>query len=402
MGGDGDAEEETTPAVDEDASEVNGDAHTGIPASTTQTQGEGVASTADDAQVASDGDVQQTPSDRINPGEKAQDKDGDSSPAADPALAAPTGLSEPAERAVPFADLSGTDLPAVPSENDFPETPSGQVSAVFVAEQPSSWKCGSLESGVSSSLARFVRFTDFVPCDFNEDGVVDILALSSQLSTAFVYEGASTGVFTEGASLDLPFRPACSLRLPEEVGLPGAIFLVSGTGLVSLFVPIHDREGSGATSHIRSARLLRIEDGTATVAVVDASEDEATLYQVSATGALEVGRAGFYEISDPFEWYLEFSSWDGQEGTPLPILPSNLEKITVLADLRGSYEMEMILYHDGSIEVYAFEQGEAVCLGSIECPSRPEAIRVADLDRDGASDLLWLEAGVLRVVFGQS
>jgi len=367
--------------------DVDGDAHGSIPSTSLQDPDEGTISIRLEEAVSPDADSDQTPSDRVAPGSKQNEKGSSAGTDALESLAAES--------------LEGGNEPARDEPNTLPESGADPASVTVVVESPSTWTCGSIDSSASTSLARFLRFTDFVPCDYNEDGVVDILALSKQLSTAFVYEGASNGIFTEGVSLDLPFRPACSLALPWEIGVSGTVFLVSGTGLVSLFVPIQGREDSGITSIIRSARVLGVENEMATVSVVDAAAQEAILYQVSASGVLEIDRVSIREIADPFEWYLEFADWQREGNAPLPVLSPDLERTTVLADLQGDSNLELVLYENPNLNVYSFEHGEATRIGSVACPSQPEVVRVVDVNQDGICDLLLLQEGTLRVVFGE-
>jgi len=403
---------QTTPTT-VNASEADRDAQQSIPSAGVDEGSKPVDSYPVDGDVSTDTGALQTQSDRVDSEAKPADKDDSltrlpssestASQSTDDCVQGSASIQLPTDGPPPEDQRSENELQGVPDLDADTSNVSKASQESASRVKPQGWTCGSIDTAASTPLAGFVRFTDFALCDFNEDGVLDILALSSQLSTAFVYEGASTGIFTESGSLDLPFRPACSLNLPEQVGLPGTVFLVSGTGLVSLFVPIQSQENSGTPSLIRSVRLLGTENGIATIAVVDANANEAILYQVgaiSAAGALEVGRTNYREIQDPFEWYRAFSSWDSDGSSPLPVLSPDLERITALADLEGTPELEMLLYRDGSITAYGFEQGEAVRLASVDCPSRPESIRIGDVNQDGVGDLLWLQAGTLRVVFG--
>ncbi|MFC2081901.1 FG-GAP repeat domain-containing protein [Candidatus Bipolaricaulota bacterium] len=254
----------------------------------------------------------------------------------------------------------------------------------------------------SIQLVYFLRLTDLITCDFDEDGWLDVLVLSSRVSTGYGYEGFGNGTFSEGPSFDLPFRPAAAVSLGRgNSGVEGA-FLVSASGIVSAFFPLTS-EDSSLRGQADSFSVFRVEkpDGMK-FAVHEAAGESVQLYQVSDTAVADLGQRVASECSGPAEWYAALATWieedNGQLQFPLP--PAGTEKTTQLADLNSDGIIDLVYWEAGKLILSLSQSGEALAKTlDLPCTGKPAVIRIADVDSNGLPDLLVLEdaTGVLDV-----
>jgi hypothetical protein len=159
-------------------------------------------------------------------------------------------------------------------------------------------------------LLRFVRFTDFVPCDYNKDGVVDILALNSRLSTGYSFCGIGNGLFAEGPSFDLPFRPAAAVPLGNSGDAINGLFLVSSVGTVSLFYPLLEDDPT-VVSKASAFSVFRVDTADGPIFAVH-GEDETSvrIYLLISGGLQDKGEYPALRTSDITDWYNQITTWD--------------------------------------------------------------------------------------------
>jgi hypothetical protein len=188
-------------------------------------------------------------------------------------------------------------------------------------------------------LLRFVRFTDFVPCDYNKDGVVDILALNSRLSTGYSFCGIGNGLFAEGPSFDLPFRPAAAVPLGNSGDAINGLFLVSSVGTVSLFYPLLEDDPT-VVSKASAFSVFRVDTADGPIFAVH-GEDETSvrIYLLISGGLQDKGEYPALRTSDITDWYNQITTWDSLDAqVPFPLPPSGMEKTARIADLNGVTE----------------------------------------------------------------
>ena len=250
-------------------------------------------------------------------------------------------------------------------------------------------------------LLNFVRFTDFVPCDYNKDGIVDILAVNSKLSTGYGFCGIGNGLFKEGPSFDLPFRPVAAAELGNSGDAINGLFLVSSVGTVSLFYPLLDDD---PTMRSKAARfsVFRVDTASGPVLAVHGEDDTSVrIYSLVGAGLQDSGECGVVRTDDITDWYNQVTTWglsDMQAAFPLP--PVGMEKTARIADLNGDNIPDLIYYDSGKIDCLLSEDGGALILEqTVPCHAKPVALRIADVDGNGLPDVLALigSSGVLEV-----
>jgi len=248
---------------------------------------------------------------------------------------------------------------------------------------------------------KFIRFTDFVPCDYNQDGVIDILALSSRMSTGYGFAGTGNGLFIEGPSFDLPFRPAAAVPLGTSDKEINGLFLVSSVGTVSIFYPLMDKD-QVMTPKSSSFSVFRVETKDGPVfAVYGKGKTSVRLYSLKDGGLQDKGERPISRSESLITWYGKITSWqlsDDQEPFPLP--PLGMEKLARIADLNGDAIPDLVCYDSGQI-VYRLSQGGKALMEekSASCPAKPASLRIADVDGNGLPDVLALisPSGTLEV-----
>ena len=154
-----------------------------------------------------------------------------------------------------------------------------------------------------------MRFDNFVLCDFDRDGIADIVAFSSRLSTAYGYLGCGNGAFLEGPALDLPTRPAAVVVSEADGAREGRIFLVAPDGAVLPFNPTADPTASVASgTGTFVAYCVTTRQGSA-IAVWDRFNLSCTLYDIRPDGTKRVQSMQIQSSRSPAEWYKAIVSW---------------------------------------------------------------------------------------------
>lgn len=250
-------------------------------------------------------------------------------------------------------------------------------------------------------LLEFVRFGDFVPCDYNRDGIVDILALNSRLSTGYGFTGIGNGLFTAGPSFDLPFRPAASVPLGDSSAAINGLLLVSAAGTVSVFYPLTEDDPS-MTAKASAFSVFRVGTVDGPVFVIH-GEDETSvrIYLLVNGGLQDKGEYPASRTSDIIDWYNEITTWhspDEEESFPLP--PTGMEKTARIADLNGDAIPDLLYCHSGEIVYLLSQDGEALMEEkTVACHTSPTVLRIADVDGNGFPDVLALigSSGTMEV-----
>jgi len=249
-------------------------------------------------------------------------------------------------------------------------------------------------------LLKFVRFTDFVPCDYNADDIIDILALNGRVSTGYGYRGIGNGIFTEGPSFDLPFRPAAAVHLGPSCGSPNGLLLVSTEGTVSIFYPVIDEDPS-ILSEASPLFVFRVDTAEGPLYLVyGKDEGGAHVYGLQDGGLVDKGEVPVTRTSSNIDWYTEITVWQlTEERVPFPLPPEGIEKITRIGDLNDDAIPDLITYASGNLSLLLSHDGKALAKEQIvPCQTKPTAIRLADVDGNGLLDVLALmPSGTLEV-----
>jgi len=249
-------------------------------------------------------------------------------------------------------------------------------------------------------LLKFVRLTDFVPCDYNQDGVVDVLALNSRLSTGYGYSGIGNGVFTEGPSFDLPFRPAAATPLGDSGNATNGLFLVSAAGTVSIFYPLLEDDPS-MTAKASSFSVFRVDTVGGPVFVVHGDgKSSVHVYLLINGGLQDKGEYSAWRTSVITDWYNGITTWDSlDEQEPFPLPPTGMEKTARIGDLNDDFIPDLVYYDSGKVIYLLSRDGEALIEEqTVSCYSKPAALRLADVDGNDFLDVLALmTSGTLEV-----
>jgi hypothetical protein len=249
-------------------------------------------------------------------------------------------------------------------------------------------------------LVKFIPFTDFVTCDYNQDGRADILALNFRISTGFGATGVGNGLFHEGPSFDLPFRPAAAAQLGSSRETLNGLFLISAMGSVSLFYPlISDGSSTGATAPRFSAVRVDTPDGP----IFAVAEEGTTSVHLYAFGEGRLQDRGEKPASRSLSfqaWYNDAQGWAVDGSAPFPFPPAGGERLVSIDDLNGDAIPDLVYYESAKLVWLLSKDGNPlVDEKTISCPTGPTAIRTADVDGNGLPDVLVLigSAGVLEV-----
>lgn len=249
-------------------------------------------------------------------------------------------------------------------------------------------------------LLKFIRFTDFVPCDYNQDGIPDILALSPLMSTGYGFAGTGNGLFREGPTFDLPFRPAAAVPLGTSGKEVNGLFLVSSIGTVSIFYPLMDKD-QALVPKSSSFFVFRVETKDGPVfAVLGKDESSVHLYSLVNGGLQDRGKCPTFRTDDVITWYGKITTWQlSDDQKPFPLPPLGMERLARIADLNGDAIPDLVYYDSGKI-VYKLSQGGKALTEekSASCPVKPASVRIADVDKNGLPDVLaLLPSGTLNV-----
>jgi len=273
------------------------------------------------------------------------------------------------------------------------------IQSTVAASSPAAAREITLEQ-CSNDLLKFVRFSDFLPCDYNADDIIDILALNSRVSTGYGYRGIGNGMFTEGPSFDLPFRPAAAVHLGPSCGSPNGVLLVSTEGTVSIFYPVIDEDPS-ILSETSPLFVLRVDTAEGPLYIVYGKDEEgAHVYGLQNGGLVDKGEVPVTRTSSNNDWYNEITDWDlTEQRIPFPLPPEGMEKITRIDDLNDDAIPDLITYASGNLSLLLSHDGEALAKEqTVPCHTKPTAIRLADVDGNGLLDVLALmPSGTLEV-----
>ena len=250
-------------------------------------------------------------------------------------------------------------------------------------------------------LVRFIPFTDLVPCDYNQDGVLDVIVLNSKVSDGYGMTGIGNGLFAQGPCFDLPFRPAGAVSLgsgPEE---RNGIFLISSAGSVSLFFPLIV-EVSQETAPATTFAVLRVDTGSGPLFVVcEAGKPQVHLYGAEGLTVKDLGARASSRVASAADWYGRLVAWQPtSEGVAFPLPPEGTERTTCVADVNGDGIPDLVYYETGKIVWKLSLDGAPLAVEkTAPCPTRPTVVRVADVDGNGLGDVLALmgTSGVLEV-----
>jgi len=324
----------------------------------------------------------------------------------------------------PSAEASGADKTEQPTVEPAPaeqssttpsveEAPAEQVPVVAIA--PSVVSAQAKESPVARKIAfsqstvdllNFVRFTDFVPCDYNKDGIVDILALNSRLSTGYGFCGIGNGLFKEGPSFDLPFRPAAAASLGDSDNMINGLFLASSVGTVSLFYPLLD-DAPSMTSKVAQFSVFRVDTAGGPVFAVH-GEDGASvhIYSFVGGGLQDNGEQKAVRTDKVTDWYNQVTTWDPSDIQAIfPLPPVGMERIARVVDLNGDAIPDLVYFNSGSIVYHLSQAGTALANEqTVSCHAKPTSLRIADIDGNGFADVMALisSSGTAEVYLTES
>jgi len=334
-----------------------------------------------------------------------------------------TTLTEPVQAAAP-PDESIITLAATPDAAEPHQDVSKEADAPNVAEAPSEVEIDvgitipddrmtggtpqvvdahevTLTWGSTADLLKFVRFSDFVPCDFDGDGIADILALSSKASTGYGFRGIGNGLFVEGPSFDLPFRPAAAMSLGDSDETINGLFLVSASGTVSLFYPFTGEDPSTGIAP-NAFNVYRVDTETGSVLTVHGGSETFVRVFLATDGSLQnLGEHSAIPTANIAGWYSDVAAWRYlDQEVPFPLPPNGVERTTRIADLNADDIPDLVYYDSGRIVCLLSREGELLVEEqAVPCSAKPVAIRIADVDADGFPDVLALmqSSGTLEV-----
>ena len=312
---------------------------------------------------------------------------------------APEPVSSPVENEASAVEVEASTVPAQPmGSHDVAEAEPG---ALHLPEP-----CDITYEVTSSRLLAFVRLDEVVPCDLNQDGIVDLLALNHRLSTGYGFIGIGNGLFTEGPSLDLPFRPAAG----AVAGNPcdNAILLVSSVGTIALFHPVFAQD---PPSHVVSPEIDILRLGAASsdapLAVLDrdSASDAAEVYSVTPSSLNLLGTFSVNRIPSLRDWFDAVRSWSALE-ISVPVLSSPDCQSIALANLNCDGIVDAVsLSRLGAVSIHLSDGLEALATQQtiLQMGVRFLDLRLADFNNDGLVDIVLLDAsGDVTVLLANS
>lgn len=306
----------------------------------------------------------------------------------------------------------GAELPPVGRQPTFADPSMGGEWAAAAANEGSQAATAQqtaevLQSGVpsetaltftvtSSKLLAFVRLDDFIPCDYNADGVVDVLALSRRLSDGYGYSGLGNGLFAEGPSFDLPFRPAAAQPLGPATH--NSMALASADGTLFVFCPLLAPSAAPdpKTKRVDLVQVGGQAEAHALVLYVD-GDAEADVYRVVHTGLSVLGTYPVRLVEDPVEWLQRANIWDSLS-SEVPILHASQRRTACMVDVTGDGIMDAVFCSESGrqLSIVSGSTGHTAyeaLLGGLGL-----AVRTADVDANGLDDVMvLLDTGVLEV-----
>jgi hypothetical protein len=303
--------------------------------------------------------------------------------AAEPALPEPTVDTITTQA----ADEEANEVSATPALDPLlPESSAETTSA-----------CDIVFATTTVELVRFIKLQDFVPCDFNEDGIVDILAFNPRISTGYGFQGIGNGLFEEGPSFDLPFRPSACAAIGDP--LENHVILLSREGSLSVFHPLVSSDPpTGLIDVPLSIRPLGDEFSTR-FAVIDKENLVCEVYELIGSGVLKLGDYPVESAVAGNDWFEGILEWKtGLEYVPgLPLSQSQEMRI---ADFNcdGIPDLASVVGHEIVVSLSADRQSLMI-EKRVQITGNPQSIRIADIDTNGLPDILVLYGtGILEII----
>jgi len=330
--------------------------------------------------------------------EQATTEASDESAASPPPAAEPVPDPEPGPyEAAHTPDVGGDEDTAEPSPIDLGSDASCEQPSPPCPAPPAA-ACSIATSTAQSELLRFVSLQDIAPCDFNQDGIIDVLALNHRVSTGYGYEGIGNGLFHAGPQFDLPFRPAAAACVGDP--LDNNLVLVSAEGSIALFHPLVSPDPP--TRIVQSPMQIIPLGGDEFADIIAVASDKSAVaeaYQLVGSGLVLLGEYAAQDAQTLDAWFDAVLAWSKAESA-VPLPPIQYRRRARVADLNC----------DGIPDIVASEGHQIACrLSEDGVPLRttlhvplgidPVALRVADVDGNGLTDILLLgSAGTLEAV----
>lgn len=287
------------------------------------------------------------------------------------------------------------DVPATPQEVEAVEAPE-VIKSISSEEQESPDACAIAFATTTTQLVRFIQLQDFVPCDFNEDGIVDILVFNPRISTGYGFQGIGNGLFEEGPSFDLPFRPVACASIGDP--LENNVVLLSKEGSLSVFHPLVSSDPpTGFIDVPLSIRALG-DEFAARFAVIDEENLVCEVYELIGSGVLKLGDYSVERAESESDWYATVLGWEADHER-VPGLPFSSSKMRI-SDFNCDGIADLVMSNNRELTVLLSSRNEAlVSARKVQIAGNPVSIRIADVDANGLPDILILhESGVLETI----
>ena len=261
-------------------------------------------------------------------------------------------------------------------------------------------------SKTSSELLTFVKLDEIVPCDLNQDGVIDLLAINHRLSTGYGFIGVGNGLFAEGPYLDLPFRPAAAAAAGSP--LDNTVLLVSSEGTIALFHPLLTQD---PPTQVRAPEIDIVRLGAACspapLAIVGGhgTSGKAEVYEITATSLRLLGEFATARAISLVEWFEGVRAWTATQDS-IPIPPNGASQLVALADMNCDRVLDLVSCNVSGIVTLLLSDGTEVL--SAERPVTQGGheyidLRLSDVDGNGLMDILLLDSsGRVDVLLSQS
>jgi len=250
-------------------------------------------------------------------------------------------------------------------------------------------------SQTRTPLVDFVRIDDFVPCDFNGDGVVDILALNRRISDGFGYVGAGNGLFVEGPSFDLPFWPAATIVLGSAVD--NGIVLANAESAVSFLSPaLFAASVQPARPASMSLMRLGAEGTAAPLALIVEGRDRVQVFAAEGASLAPLGEYAVSLATDALDWFRQLREWSPGTAT-IPVLPESGRALSAAADMNNDGDAELVYCEGEELHVMRDSAGGVLSVATAQLAAAV-ALRLVDIDKNGYLDaVVLLKTNVLEV-----